>query len=320
MTLVSAIAILSDIQPISAVPKPDPNWAEAHRLEDRAEELKLEEKYSEAIPLAQRALAIWENEFGKVHHRVASSVNYLALLYQGQGNYAQAELLLKRALAIREKVPRGESDLRRSLINLASLYRERGNYTQVEPLLQRALAVSEKLTVGKEDRDFAQILDDLALIYYLQGNYTQAESFYQRSLAVSDKLTNGNEFNLSIQAADLDAINKINTLNNLATLYLVQRKYSQAESLLKRTLAIREDRAKPNSNDIAQTLNSLGVLYSKQGQFSQAELLLNRALKLVETPGQVKFNSAVILNSLGLLYQAQGKYDQAEPLLQRTLM
>jgi len=318
VTLVSAITLLSPMLPLASNPSPDPKLVEAYELEDRAEELKVEGKYSEAIPLIQQALAIWENELGMVHPHVARRVQYLAILYKEQGNYAQAELLIKRALAIREKVPGEEEYLRRSLISLASLYRERGNYTQVEPLLERSLALSEKM-FSKEDRYAAQALNDLALLYQKQGNYSQAESLYQRSLAISEKLTNGNKFNLSIQAGDTDAIDKVNTLSNLATLYLAQGNYSQAEVLLKRTLTLHEDRAKPNSNDIAANLNSLGSLYSKQGQFSEAEPLLKRALALVETQEQENVNSATVFNNLALLYQAQGKYNQAEPLLKRSL-
>ena len=57
----------------------------------------------EAIPLAQRVIAIHEKSLGPNHQDVATSLNNLSTLYLEQGRYADAELLSKRSLVIREK-------------------------------------------------------------------------------------------------------------------------------------------------------------------------------------------------------------------------
>ena len=51
----------------------------------------------------QRALAIREQVVGPHHPDTATSLNNLALLYQYQGKYAEAEPLFQRALAIYEQ-------------------------------------------------------------------------------------------------------------------------------------------------------------------------------------------------------------------------
>lgn len=322
VTLVGAIALLSTLTTTVAVAVPDPEFTAAHQLEDRVEELKAAGKYNEAIGLAQRAIAIWEKVLGKEHQRVATSLSALALLYTEQGNYTQAEPLIKRALAIREKLSMGDLDVARSLRQLASLYQAQGKYDRVEPLIQRSITILEKV-YGKENRDVARSLGNLALFYQEQGNYTQAELLYQRSLAIFAKLKaqedSGAVVNLNLELKDIDALNKATVLSNLATLYLAQGKYSPAESLLKNVLTIRENKPEPNSLDIANSLNSLGALYRSQGELSQAEPFLKRALSLVESRGKENIYSTFVLNNLALLYQAQGKYNQAEPLLQRTL-
>ena len=76
---------------------------EAAALNAKATELSRAGKYADAIPLAQRALAIREKALGPDHPDVALSLNNLALLYRNQGRYAEAEPLYKRSLAIREK-------------------------------------------------------------------------------------------------------------------------------------------------------------------------------------------------------------------------
>ena len=63
----------------------------------------------DAEPLFKRALAILEKARGPNHPNVASSLNNLALLYQAQGRYADAEPLLKRSFAIGAGAAAGEA-------------------------------------------------------------------------------------------------------------------------------------------------------------------------------------------------------------------
>ena len=65
----------------------------AYYLDDRG-------RYPEAVPLLQRALAIYEQELGPTHPNTASSLNNLAGLYESQCQYSEALPLYQRALAI----------------------------------------------------------------------------------------------------------------------------------------------------------------------------------------------------------------------------
>ena len=76
---------------------------EAAALSARVVELYRAGKYSEAIPLAQRALSIREKTRGPNHPDVVTALHNLAGLYDEQGRYAEAEPLYKRSLAILEK-------------------------------------------------------------------------------------------------------------------------------------------------------------------------------------------------------------------------
>ncbi len=75
---------------------------------------------------------------------VATSLNNLALLYESQGKYAEAERLFQRSLVIKEKVL-GENHLAAtSLNNLAGLYRAQDNYAKAEALYLKAISILEK--------------------------------------------------------------------------------------------------------------------------------------------------------------------------------
>src|ERR1039458_9785337 len=92
-------------------------------LDRQIEQLEKEGRYSKAVPLAQRVLAIEERSLGPDHPDVAQSLNNLAGLYTNQGRYADAEPLYKRSLAIFEKaLDPNNPVVATSLNNLANLY------------------------------------------------------------------------------------------------------------------------------------------------------------------------------------------------------
>ena len=72
----------------------------------------------------------------------AQSLNNLAELYGAQGQYAKAEPLYHRALAIWEKALGPEQpNVALNLNNLGALYRQQGQSAEAEPLLKRSLAI-----------------------------------------------------------------------------------------------------------------------------------------------------------------------------------
>ena len=98
-------------------------FEEAMRLNHEFAMLLEAGKYDEAMPLAERALALFEKALGSMHPNVAASLNNLAELYLLKGDYARAEPLYQRALAIWEKaVGSKHPNVAKALNNLAELY------------------------------------------------------------------------------------------------------------------------------------------------------------------------------------------------------
>jgi tetratricopeptide (TPR) repeat protein len=77
---------------------------EVEVLNQQVAQLYGEGKYAEAIPIAERALTLAQITLGKEHPNTLMTVNNLALLYQAQGRYDEAEALYKRPLAAKERV------------------------------------------------------------------------------------------------------------------------------------------------------------------------------------------------------------------------
>ncbi|WP_130758769.1 tetratricopeptide repeat protein, partial [Microcystis aeruginosa] len=69
------------------------------------------------------ALAIRKQQLGDNHPDTATSLNNLAVFYQSQGRYSEAEPLYKQALAIRkQQLGDNHPDTATSLNNLAVFY------------------------------------------------------------------------------------------------------------------------------------------------------------------------------------------------------
>ena len=72
------------------------------------------------------------------------------------------------------------------------------------------------------------------------------------------------------------------SLNNLACLYGKQGRYSDAEPLYKRSLAIGDEVLGPDHPVVALYLSNLAALYNDQGRYADAEPLLQRSLAVRE--------------------------------------
>ncbi len=98
-----------------------------------------------------------------------TNFNDLALHYQRQGRYGEAEPLFQRSLAIYEKALGPDHlDTATRLTNLAFLYRDQGRYGEAEPLFLRSLAIYEK-ALGFDHPITATHITNLAFIYRDQG-------------------------------------------------------------------------------------------------------------------------------------------------------
>jgi tetratricopeptide (TPR) repeat protein/CHAT domain-containing protein len=238
----------------------------------------------------------------------ATSLNQQAIALYQQGRYAKAELLYRRALAIREKaLGPSHPDVAKSLNSLAGVYVMLGRSSEAEPLYERALAIREKV-LGPEHPDVAKNLNNLAVLYQGQGRYAEAEPLHKRVLAILEK------------AFGPEHPDVATSLNNLAELYQDQGRYAEAEPLHKRVLAMREIALGPDHPDVATSLNNLAVLYQHQGRYAEAEPLYERALAIREKalgPGHP--DVAASLDNLAGVYHDQGRYTKAEPLYKRAL-
>jgi CHAT domain-containing protein/Tfp pilus assembly protein PilF len=265
-------------------------------------------KFSEAVPMAQRALAIRQASLGSNHVDVAQSLTNLGILYAILGRNSDAEPLFKRSLDIYEKTyGPNHPDVSAALSNLANLYQAQGRYADAEASYKRSLAIG-KWIFGPEHPNLAASLNNLAMLYNLEARYKDAEPLFLRALAIGEKVLGPEHRSLA------------DPLNNLAVLYQGDGRYAEAESFFKRALAIREKALGSNHLEVGQSLGNIAQLYEIQGRYAAAEPLYKRSLTILEKAlGPESSDVARSLNMLAMLYADQGRYADAESLYKRSL-
>lgn len=117
---------------------------------------------------------------------MAASCTQFGRLQRACGDYAQAEPLFQRALAIREKILGLEHlDVAWTLHFLVELYCTEKKTEQAEPLCLRALTIREK-NLGLNHALVAESLYYLGRCSLLQGKSAEAEARLQRALSIPE--------------------------------------------------------------------------------------------------------------------------------------
>jgi CHAT domain-containing protein/tetratricopeptide (TPR) repeat protein len=281
---------------------------EVQELNDNTLTLFQTGKYTEAIPLARRALELSEQALGSHHPKMAAFVNNLAELYFAVGEYAKAEPLYQRALQIREAIfPINRLNQAVSLENLGRLYQAIGQYEKAEPLLRRVLRIREK-ELGPNHPHVAVSLNSLAGLHLAVGEEDQAEPLFLRAIGILE-VAHGPDH------PDVAA-----SLLNLALLYRTVGKYEKAEPLYQRALGIQEKALGPDHPHVAASLHALASLYRARGLYEKAAQLAQQALAIREKVlGTEHPGMAVSLSNLAWIEAAQGRHKAAFMRFQRAL-
>lgn len=292
-------------------------------------------RYAEAEALFRRLLAVKEKQKGANHPDVAYVFDQIAQVYKEQKDYIGAESFLKRALEIREKAL-GEKDLAVSstLTELGDLYRMAGRYAEAEAIYTRVLPMWEKEAKGHRDPAvqpvlpiaLASKLENLAQVYVAQGKYAEAEPLYIRAIKIWEQgiirplHPKGQEWADVWRSLGNTRLNVASLCTDLASLYEIQGRLSDAESLYQRALKIRQEELGPDRPEVAASLNNLAFLHTKQQRYGDAQVLYKGSVEiLTKRFGPEHPNVAAVLGAQAVLSSLEGRQDEAQSLFQRTL-
>ena len=222
-----------------------------------------------------------------------------------RGDFAAALPSLLAARDAAEKGRRRDRDAAAVLNNLGAVYIELGRTRDAQLAYEKSLAVWRDL--GESDTpDAARTLGNLGMVYTKLNLLDKSEETLVRAGSLEDKL--GDE----IAAAKIWI--------NLALVYKSERRWDEAEALLRKTLTIRERRLGPSDPEVALVLNNLGVLLQSEKRLAEAEPLLARALGIWEARVGPKHPwLAAGFNNAAVVDEALGHFDQAETHFKRAI-
>ena len=237
---------------------------------------------------------------GRILHTVGKA-------YAALGLYNEARTQLDEALADRMRaqgptsLPVAETELELAQVTLAH-----GDPSAAEGHYTRALAIRESL-LGRDHPLVARVVFGIGTLRSDQGRLDEAEAMYRRALRIDERST-------------ADSAELADDLTGLGAVSWKRKQYAQAESLIRRSIAIREQRLGPDHPDVAASLNNFGALYWSKDRYTDALPLYERVRRIYErTLDPLHPNLAIAYSNLAETYWKLGRFAEAESLFRRSL-
>ena len=195
-------------------------------------------KFTDALPLAQRLVALTEQQYNAEDRQLVNPLTNLATVYYRLGDYANAETTYLRALRVIEgKLAGADRMLMRPLMGLGETYLATKRHAEGATALKRAVDLSRNLD-GLFNVEQLDILDPLIECYVALDRLADAEKENQYGFRVAESSYGRNDLRM------------LEPLDRLARWNEFVGRYTTARGLHARALQIAENgagRGKPQS-------------------------------------------------------------------------
>ncbi|HEX4440247.1 MAG TPA: serine/threonine-protein kinase, partial [Thermoanaerobaculia bacterium] len=231
----------------------------------------------------------------------------IARTYHGLGEYADAERLLRSALATRIAAEGRETDgVAEALATLGGTLQVQRKADESEKLLRESLAIREKLH-GRESREAAETLNELARTLVNKSAYKEAETLAREGLAIRERLAGPR----SSEAAD--------SHRTLCSLYTDQEEWKRALEECGIQVAIRRD-LHDDGPELGGALNDVGVVQTQLGDYDAAEKTFAEAMVIHRRVlGEDHPEYASGLENIGNIWYRKGEYAKTAEQLEKVL-
>lgn len=263
--------------------------------------LRLRGKYSAAEGMLKKALPLIESGNGRNSFQAIRTLFNLGLLYTTISRYADAEAVLRDALARQLTLDAEDQDAIQAYNHLANVERLLGRYAEAESLLRKAEAVSGKILVNDmASRDeFSlkrlrlQTAFQYAQLYHQQARYADAERAARQAMAGFAQLEGERHPDFA----------NAQTLLGLCLLNL--RRYDAAEPLLRQALQLDEQIYGPEHRETGRAAWGLALTLMRNGKAAEAEPLLKHAIETQRESGASSQQASFERSYARLLVQQQ---------------
>jgi tetratricopeptide (TPR) repeat protein len=231
----------------------------------------------------------------------------IARTYYGLGQYAEAERLLRSALATRVaaegRQTAGVADI---LSTLGYTLQVERNADESEKLLREALSIQDKLH-GRESTPAAAALNELARTLVNKSDYKEAEKLAREGLAIRERIAGPK----SREAAE--------SHRTLCSVYTDQEDWKPALEECRMQVAIRRE-LHEEGPEIGGALNDVAVAQTQLGDYDAAEKTFAEALAILSKGlGEDHPEYASTVENLGNVWYRKGEYARTAEQLEKVL-
>lgn len=315
-----------------------------------------QDRHEDAEASLKLALTIRKTHLGDDDLQVAYTLHELGVFIGRAGRWQEAEVLLRRALEIEEvKLGEGNGLVSSTIYQLARCKKQNGMQLEADALLRRSFGISGCSVELEVDEHVVYVLDQVAGVS-LEGptSIRRYETILRRALEIDEanlgkgrvevgyklhklgacigNYSRPNDVKRQAEAIRLlkravgiyeESSDKIDSSLQLAyalhDLGVCTRKtglWEEAETLLRRSLAMKEEKLGERGVSLCRTLNQLVCCLRNMQQNKEAEALHQRALDLVETKHENSAPVALKLHDIGEYFLGElGYRDGAEAVL-----
>lgn len=230
-------------------------------------------RYDEARSLYERALGIIEQSPAPNEHDVATLYHNLAGIEHARGDYAVAEPLARRGLALRRRLADNNDALAGDLVALGAILDGLRKFDEAEGMYAEGLAILERAP-KRNAGEIAVALNNLGANYLERGRTTDALELLSRSEAIK-------RASLGARHPDLAV-----TLNNLAEARRRQGEHGVAQRLYRDAVEILEaafGAEHPKTGVCRRNLSTLEKALMSTGKDHQPD---RRTVRIDLTPDQ----------------------------------
>ena len=237
----------------------------------------------------------------------ADVLESIARTYQGLGEYADAERLLRSALATRTAAEgRGTDGVAATLVALGQVLQIERKADESEKLLREAVAIREKLH-GSESAEAAAAINELARTLVNKSDYKEAEKLAREGLAIRERIAGPK----SSEAAE--------SHRTLCSLYTDQEEWKRALEECGIQVAIRRE-LHEDGPELGGALNDVAVAQTQLSDYDAAEKTFAEAMDIHKRAlGEDHPEYASGLENIGNIYYRRGEYARTAEQLEKVL-
>jgi tetratricopeptide (TPR) repeat protein len=206
-------------------------------------------RFSDALPIAQRLVALTEEQYGAEDRQLVNPLTNLGTVYYRLGDYPNAETAYLRAVRLIEgKLAGADRMLMRPLTGLGETYLATQQHAEAATALKRAVDLSRNLD-GLFNPEQLEILDPLIESYVALDRLSDAEKENQYAFRVAESSYGRNDLRM------------LEPLDRLARWNEFVGRYTTARGLHARALQVAENAAGRGTPQSVAALRGLARSY-----------------------------------------------------------